>query len=489
MKRKIAIASLLLLIIVGCIPKRYEWSPNGLWITVLSQDGLRIADAKGNLSPAILPGVTIATWFPDSSRLLVSVPEDVASWDDLKAVLTSDQITSIADAIDRVHDFASTYDWKTSGDVDWFNFLSRVGNEEKLARGADAARVFDQWGGAIGLYVRDHDDPALKSKMPAKRWQELSQVHQHIALVESVAFDGQKFDIQQQTAVPNQQNPTELRISPTGRQALVVFAGDNSVCDLWEISLDGQQSPIKLSDSAAWYPDFSPDGRDVYFVRAVGAQTNNNDSRLGSLSRLRVLDDKGMMKPHPDNPDDLVGVLYSGLERVRCLKDGRVIFSSVDVSLPATGGDLPSKPQLYALTPNQPTVTRLLTRKAFESVGGGAWWFELSPDSSHVAIGSETGTIAVVDLTDGSVSQAQSQPMPGYTDSTGSTVTVPSWRNNQQLTFAAPGADNEHWSVQLWTMTQQPGASNQVAGKSINLSATWPPELLTDIRPQPATKP
>jgi Tol biopolymer transport system component len=485
MKRRLVIASFLALVIVGCIPERYTWSPDGRWMTVLSQDGLRIADANGNLSAPILQNVKVATWFSDSRRLLVATDAQPTTWDDLKSYLTADQITSITAAAGRVHDAGMVYDWKQPN-INWTVFMDSVHKQAQQAQGDAAAEIYADFGNGIGIYLRDHEDQALKAKMPDDQWKTVVGLNQQLCLLEICAFDGESFNVEQRVALPTQ-DAVELRISPRENMALVVISGthgDDSVCDLWETSLDGSGSPIKLSDSAAWYPDWSPDGKYVYYVRAVSPKPSNGDTRLGSLSRLQVIDDKGKMIPNPNNsgPEDLVGVLFSGVERVRCQKDGTVIFATVDVNLPATSGDLPSKPQLFSLTPGQPTVTRLLTRKAFEQVGSGAWWFELSPDNTKVSIPGETGKVDIVDLSDGNVTEVQKQDMPSYGNGGGdSLVTVPTWRNDDQLTFAVPGTDNDHWGVALWTISK---ATSQV------LSGNWPSETLTDKQPttQPATQ-
>jgi len=474
MKYRMAVAAVLILIVVGCIPKRYEWSPDGRWMTVLADDGLHIADADGKLTPAFLPAVEVATWFADSKRLLVATQVNPSTWNDLKACLSTQQINSVTAAADRASQAAMRYDWNQPN-INWQVFIDQLRDQEQQA-GRDA-EVYD-FAQGIGLYLRDHSDAALQ-KLPTDRWNELQQMNQTLTLLKVVAFDGQQFQVASHAALPTRE-PVELRISPRQNAALVMIAAgtDKTVCDMWLTPLDGTGAPKKLSDHAAWYPDWSPDGRDIYFVQTNGAKQQSGD--FGSLSRLTLFDKHGNLIEHPTDPTDLAGLIFSGIERVRCLKDGRVIFASVEVTLPATSGDLPQKPELFCLMPGQATVTRLLTRSTVEQIGHGCWWFELSPDNTHVSIADDHGKVAVIDLDSGHTIEAQDQPMSNDDSDTGHT-TVPTWRNNDELTFAAPGSDSDHWNVMLWSLSKS---------ASVTLSTSWPAQLLTDKQPstQPTSK-
>ena len=69
-RASILLASLLLL--GGCYDKRFQWSPDGRRLTVVTNEGLHLSDSDGRLSPLLLPAVEVAAWLSDSKRLVVS---------------------------------------------------------------------------------------------------------------------------------------------------------------------------------------------------------------------------------------------------------------------------------------------------------------------------------------------------------------------------------------------------------------------------------
>ena len=71
-------------------------------MTVITADddmhhgGLQLCDADGKLTQENIPGVEVATWFPDSKRLLVSRMVNVKTWDELTRWLTPEEASSVA---------------------------------------------------------------------------------------------------------------------------------------------------------------------------------------------------------------------------------------------------------------------------------------------------------------------------------------------------------------------------------------------------------
>jgi len=63
---------LALLLLGGCYQKRFQWSPDGKRVALITNDGLYLSDAEGKLSELLLPAVKTAAWFSDSQRLAVS---------------------------------------------------------------------------------------------------------------------------------------------------------------------------------------------------------------------------------------------------------------------------------------------------------------------------------------------------------------------------------------------------------------------------------
>jgi hypothetical protein len=333
--------------------------------------------------------------------------------------------------------------------------------------------------------VRDHADAALRQKVPTERWDEMQELAQTIDSLEIYSVDPfTSTPVKQITAF--REGVNDLRVSPTGAGAIVTTGDTDSnekhACSLWVFSLGSDGWNTVLSDRAAWYSDWSPDGRDVISIRSAQA-TVEDTGNLGSVTRQRVIDDEGKFIKTPSAPQDLAGVVYNELSRVRCLKDGRIVFASLAVSLPAAAKDMPDQPELFCLTPGQtPMVSRLMPKQTYDAIGDLAYAFEISPDGQHISIPDRSGTVSIVDLRTGDATAVQNKPVPGADANHNPTLfSVPQWRSNDELTLVAPG-QNGHPSVVLWSLSKN-------AGKT--LSDTWPAGT-TDADPsttQPTTSP
>jgi dipeptidyl aminopeptidase/acylaminoacyl peptidase len=324
------------------------------------------------------------------------------------------------------------------------------------------------------MYVRDHDDGTLRDFLPPLRWSELEDLKQGVHFVMVYAFDPSGATAGPQLMVSLTQ-PDCVRVSPTGRAAIIVIptnlgSATGTVEQLWVAPTDGSKPAVLISSNVAANPDWSADGRDVVFVRGV-----EDNKLLATLRRVRVIGDNGQIAAH--GYDDLAGLLFDSGTRVRCLGDGRIIFSSVEVTLPATPDDVGQRVELFAVEPGkQATVSRLLTSKALAEVGDSAQYFEVSPDGSRVSIPDRTGTVDVVDLATGAVTPVQGKTFPKPAQGDGALSAVPTWRGNDELTFVAPG-ENDRPQVMLWSLS---GKKGEV------LSATWPSTITDELAPKPA---
>jgi hypothetical protein len=465
------------LVLSGCVATRYVWSPDGKWMTVIGEDGLQLADADGHLFTKAIPDVTVAAWFADSKRLLVDRQISVKLWSEMTKYLTPQQTQDAIEAGQFVHAAAMAYKWNSADPKDMENFLDSV--RAQCADRQPLGRNIDEMGGEILLYLRDHFDAELKQKLPPQEWADLQQGGATVQSVDAYNVDANGLTPAQHLMY-SLRGIRELRLSPTSAAAIVVTESEHkNACDLWVASTEGSTPAVKLSDLSSWYPDWSPDGRDVIFMRA--AQPDGGDAGLGSLSRVRVTGDDGKLLTKPGDAEDMVGLLFHELGRVRCAKDGPIIFATVELHLPTTTNDMPQRPQLFSFTPGvTPMVTRVLPKLAFDSIGDGAHYFELSPDGTHASIPDSSGTVSIVDLHTGAVDQIQ--PKPVLSQGKTKLITVPEWRSNDELTLMSPG-DDGHPVVTLWSITKKTGTP---------LSAHWPAGMTEDDSSsviEPTTKP
>lgn len=456
-----------LILVGGCVPDRYEWSPDGKWMTVVSDDGLRIADSDGNLLPIFIEKVGMARWFSDSKRVLAAREIDVPTWDQLAPYLTAEQEQSITAEAQRVREAVLAYDWSGPKVPQWDDFSKSYQQQEEAA-GRDLT-TFSDFGVAIAMYLRDGSDPVLRQKIPAARWAELSGLSQSVHAVEVYDIDATGAT-KESELMSSVFGPTDLRVSPTGKAATVVL-GRNKTCELWVAEIDGNQAPKKVAEGVAWYPDWTADGKEVVFIHANDNVRDPNDGTwLGSVSRVQVVGDDGQLLKTPGATVDMAGLASGLYARVRCLKDGRIVFSAADMNLPAAPNDL-TRTELFALEPGkQATVTRLLPRQTVEGMGDAGQYFEISPDGQHASIPDHTGKVSVVDLATGAVTWPQNRVFAANNGDL-KLPSVPQWRSADELTFVVCGDDRKA-HVMLWSLSKNSGTV---------LSDGWPDKILAGL--------
>ncbi len=468
------------LIIAGCDPTNYSWSPDGRWMTVFTSDGLRLCDADGNLTPTTIPGVYAAAWFPDSKRVLVARAINVKTWTEVVKYLSPQELQDVTNTAQTARQALLTYDWNAPGANDWDKFkdffIAEHGETE------DYQRMTKVYGGAIALFLRDHEDAQLRKTIPTERQKELEPAAQAVYFLDVHSVDpiSAAPSVQLMTSLPGIGG---LRISPNGAAAIIVTTdGDDGSGNLSVIGTDGKHPAMDISASAAFSPDWSADGRYVVFIQTAQPLLGNS-AGLGSLSRAAVIGDDGALLAKPAATEDIAGLMYDKDSRVRCLRDGRIIFASAEVTLPSTTGDMPQRPQLFSVTPGSAaTVSRVLPHELVNKLGDFAQYFELSPDGQRVSIPDRSGKVYVVDLRSGEAITVQDKPVFSSAEKSENDTlyTVPQWRSNDELSLMAP-SENGRPKLVLWSFAKK---------STKTLSTTWPQGITDGVAStQPTTQP
>lgn len=197
--------------------------------------------------------------------------------------------------------------------------------------------------------------------------------------------------------------------------------------------------PLVENANTHWYIDFTPDSRSVICITR-----STDDKIIGELRRIAVADDKGQLLSS-FSQTTLAYVIFSELDRVRCLSDGRILFTSPHVSFPFTDDNNFESNMLCIIDPKYPTVIPALSAENAEKLATtnrrqGTSWLEPSPDGKYISLPTKDGCVFVVELATGTIIEAQPVDMK-ISENDIKLPTVPVWRNNDELTFIVPKND------------------------------------------------
>jgi len=457
-----------LILMIGCVPERVVWSPDGTRAAILGDDGVYVCDADGKIGPMVAPVGPVVEWMPDGKGLVALHDETFATWNDVAAAFPAQSKALAADSetLGKVREdlLAAASPGRSADD---FDKVIKPGNADKRC-----------W--AV-MYLRDHEADALRTKL-GDRWQALADTTYQSTVVRVYTLHNDK-------AEPGPilwhgvDKLFSLRVSPTGRAVAIASTGEHvDPVQLVVAATDGSGAICDLGEGAL-YPDWSPDGKYLIYVKPSGPAPQNGDNgRLGMLVRRQVVDDAGAVldsnKVQVPAEESLVGLLFDGMLRVRVARDGRIFFIAADVTLPTTPVDVNPHPTLFSIDPGrQATVTRVVPRGAENDVGDAPQFFELSPDATHLSVPFQDGRVAVIDLATGKADMVQPNLIGGENDHDRLT-TVPEWRSTTELTFVRPKeAGGPAAEVVRYSVADQ---------STVIMSADWPAEVKEKWLPPPA---
>lgn len=445
---------LVLLGMAGCIPeKRVSWAPDGQKAAVLGGDGgLYLCDENGVLSARLAGGVRRVAWFPDSRRLALVQARKMTAWADLAPVLDPDTLQRIGAVGGALHAEMQAY----TGDWDEF-----------------PARALKDVGGAIAgaalLYVRDRHPDTLSAKLGPEKWAELKNLGIDVYALRVARLDSGTLTLGA-PLIRGILEPGAPRVSPQSTAIAYVTpsAEDDDTRVLQVVPADGSAAPRPVASPVALFTDWSADGRDlVYAAAGDGGPVYSDKLRLGVIARRPVCEADGALREAFESQEDLAGIIFQNELRVRCLRDGRVVFAALQVQLPCTTADMPDRAGLFVIDPGRtPGVARLVPRQAAASLPSAVNLFELSPDEQHICVPGADGQIAVLTVATGEIQTL----LPG--SDAEDLATQPSWRSDTELCFALRGsATGDHARSEIVLCKIEP-SSGEAQRRMI--SQAWP---------------
>ncbi len=449
---------------LGCVPRKVFWSPDGQHGAVVGEDtNLYLCNPAGNLSKPIVSGVGQVAWFPDSKRFIATRNEQAATWEQAQVVFSEERKKALLAKADQLRAEILAYDGK------WDDFKPTTG--QGLTPGEFVA---------LALYVRDHRNQGLAEKL-GDEWAKTKEMKAELCRLQVYEVsDGAATAGKTLCLLPDA--VSDIRISPTGTAVALTtpVPSDASfpLSRLQLLSTQAEERPLVVAEQVCASSDFSPDGKYLYYgTTKAPLRSDKDDFTLGTLTRRRVADDAGNLMAAPSEPEDLVGLMFWSTMKVRCLRDGRVLFTSCEVSLPTTAAEMPKQVSLFAVDPSrQPTVTRVLPREVGAGLDGlGTGDFEVSPDDKRVVVTVSLKGVAVLTLATGKVetvvSAENAQNLPN----------MPVWRTADELAIAVPPKNQwgspERSELVLYSLD----------GKTRCISRQWP-EILAKPK-VPETQP
>ena len=453
--------------ICGCIPeKRVVWSPDGQRAAVIGGDGLYLCDENGALSSRLVDKVTLAEWLPDSQHLAIVRRERAKTWAEVVPLLSAERRARIEAAGDALFEELQQY----QGALDGFDPQTT----KQLGSGDTVAAI---------LYARDHDAHGAYwrgDERGRQVAQQMAEVQQDVDIVQICELTGDQVSSTTELC-RGVDGVNSLRVAPTsGALAIVVQAPDRPGALQLQVVSTADRTPARVvaTDVARW-PDWSADGQYLAYAVASGPSREDDEAlRLGTISRRRVARDTGRLLEAFEAPEELAGILFQPVTRVRCLRDGRVLFAGVEVALPCTAADMPERAELFCVDPGrQPGVTRLIPRQVAARVPDTAYLFSVSPDERHVCIPGGNGDIALLELATGQIVDFRDQPDGAELR------TQPCWRGATELCCnTGPSHDDPtgRGEIMLWQPTFGTGA-----GRERVISADWPASLVADFLVMP----
>jgi hypothetical protein len=388
------------------------------------------------------------------------VPTQAHSWDEISPLLTQEQRNTLIALAQQLRREI------LSSDITYDQAISKL--TEKLSDGEITA---------IKFYLREHLSEGLPEKLGSK-WNDIKDTKAAIHQIQIAKLTDENRWNPGPIVVKCLNPLLDIRISPDGRHIAYVETMRTGRVDttltgrLFVVRAEENAKAWLVADDVAIWTDWSADGRYLAYIQSSPGSQPFHDVVLGTLSRCRVCTDDGkLLEPLTPTAETLAGLFYSGLFRVRCLRDGRIVFSTLEVHLPCTAADMPRHMSLFAVDPKkQPTVTRILSRTAENELGDWeVYVFEFSPDETRICLGDEEGRAAIYDLATGEVRILQPE---GFRDSR---FICPTWRSNDELCFAVPpgskwGSSNRA-EIVLWSSPDTVRC----------ISKDWPDSVIKDV--------
>jgi hypothetical protein len=455
----LASVALALLLLTGCLEQHLLWSPDGKRAAVIDKDsGLFLCDIDGKLSPPLVPDVFRVAWLSDSQQLILARKHSESKWTPIARAMGQQSAAALVAQADAF--------WqKLQTGTQWSSLWRVPGMWERRER--------DE--GLIKIYLHERYGESLHVKLDAGDWDNVAQQTANIYELVMARIDGD-------TIITGTQlhegidEISDCRVSPGDKAVAFVtqMAQDKDEDGrLWVVQVN-TSTPVLVAERVAFFPDWTADARSLVYLQSSGASATD-DLRLGTLVQRKVLNPEGKIEIESDRKE-LGGWIFSSLCRIRCLRDGRIVFNAAEITLPVAAEDFgDQREQLFALDlARQSTLVRLIPRKHESKLPQSLAFFEVSPDEQQVLCGWVDGTVGVITLATGELKEVQEA-------GENSVQGAPVWRKAGEFTYTrrtgAKDGKKPARAVEVVLGTEEKDGHY----KETVLSQTWPDAMLNAL--------
>jgi hypothetical protein len=197
-----------------------------------------------------------------------------------------------------------------------------------------------------------------------------------------------------------------------------------------------------MVDEGATEAGWSTDGQDlVYAKTTVPYDLLQKSTQLGTITSRRVCGTNGQVLAKFEDPKDIAGIILGQTStRVACLPDGRILFATAPIRLPALSSDEPSHLTLFAIRPGATPILESIVHPAdISRLPDRVDRFAVSPDKKRASIVDRHGHVSIVSLDTGELLPIQEMNVYSNTDKY--TQLIPTWRTTNEVTCLVPISD------------------------------------------------
>lgn len=418
-----AVVASIIFLTTACDGNYLSWSSDGKLGAAVGAKGLRICDSEGTISKVLIDKAGMFRWVPQEHQGLYVGYDYVSRWTDLKPLLSADQQKEVEDESLKLKRKIYMY----------------RGDPNKFAE--NALRTFDHPLEAA-LHLRHVALPDIE-KLATRKWPAYTNVKVPVFFIKLVQVDAQSAT-QVRTIDRGIDEIVELRVSPGAKYIACVKhekAQERNYLEVIPNVAFGK--PVRVAVNTNAYPDWSADGRTLYYSRGNSADEpdllRGQAVHEGGLFKVDIADAAGKMST-AFNSQRLARVIFDNRAPVRVLKNGKVLFVSKEFALPSSVNANFSA-ALFALDGNH---TDAICRRNDDIV-----YFEPSPDQDQLAV-TTSGSMLLVCKINGS----DSVEICNGKDLRVSGI-LPQWKTNQELSFGTeqptPRGGKPSYSVALWS--------------------------------------